>query len=59
MFAISIDIQDSQINIQTENIRHNELAEGAVYKVNVRFSNEKATLEAIRFWKNQKLLGFY
>ena len=48
MLTVDIDIQGSLINCQTETIRHIEFAEGSVFKVFVKFSDEQVGSKAVR-----------
>ena len=48
MLKVSIDIKDRLISGQTGFIGHVEYAQGIVFKVYVKFSDEKAGLKAMR-----------
>ena len=47
MLTVNIDIYDCLINGQTGNIRRIRFAPGSVYKVYVKFSDEKTSLNAM------------
>ena len=47
MLTVNIGILDCLINSLTGNIRHTEFAQGTVYKVYVKFSDEQAGLKAM------------
>ena len=60
MLAVNLGIQDSLINEQKRNISHFDFAEGSARNAQVKFSDEKADLKAMRsyYLGKKKILGF-
>ena len=48
MLAVNLDIQDCLTNGQTGNISHTEFAYGSVWKVYIKFFDERACWKAMR-----------
>ena len=48
MLTINVEIQDRQINGQTEKIKHTEFVQGSIHKVYVKFFDGQARLIAVR-----------
>ena len=61
ILTVNRDIQNHLINGQTETIRHIEFAKVTVFKVYVKFSDEKSWLRSyeIILFRQTKLLGSY